>query len=126
MKQRIYAFHKDNEGHWVVDLECGHQQHFRHDPPWMERPWILSEEGRRQRIGMEVNCKRCDEMGRTILQAAIEAADEAYHQGGLSGLCHEGRWELAREAIRNLDLEKELRKRQDTDHLFLSKTDSSD
>lgn len=40
-----------------------------------------------------------------IVQAAcIEAAIHAYEDAGLSGLCHEGRWECAIDAMRRLDL----------------------
>jgi hypothetical protein len=31
--RRIVGFHTDVEGDWVADLECGHTQHVRHDPP---------------------------------------------------------------------------------------------
>lgn len=61
MKRKIVGFHKDEESHWVADLECGHGQHVRHDPPWMERPWTLTEEGRNGYMGIELNCVRCDE-----------------------------------------------------------------
>ena len=31
---------------WVAELECGHTQHVRHDPPWTNRPWVsLSRDG---------------------------------------------------------------------------------
>lgn len=39
-----------------------------------------------------------------VRQACIEAALEAYESGGISGLCAEGRRELAIEAIRCMDL----------------------
>lgn len=42
-------------------MECGHGQHVRHDPPWMVREWVLSDEGRAARIGKMMECKRCDE-----------------------------------------------------------------
>jgi hypothetical protein len=42
-------------------LECGHNQHVRHDPPYVERPWVITEHGRRSRLGQELNCVRCDE-----------------------------------------------------------------
>jgi Protein of unknown function (DUF3565) len=38
MGQRIVGFHQDNAQHWVAELECGHNQHVRHDPPWTNRP----------------------------------------------------------------------------------------
>ncbi|HYW93925.1 MAG TPA: DUF3565 domain-containing protein [Gammaproteobacteria bacterium] len=60
MKQRIVGFHQDDRNHWVAELECGHTQHVRHNPPWVNRPWVLREETRRARIGRELNCKACD------------------------------------------------------------------
>src|SRR4051812_15326060 len=64
MRRAIVGYHRDEEGHWVAELGCGHPQHVRHQPPWMERPWVLTPEGRRSRLGMELDCKRCDEEGR--------------------------------------------------------------
>jgi len=61
MKQAITGFHQDDQGHWVAELACGHEQHVRHDPPWQVRPWVLTEEGRRTRLGEILNCVRCDE-----------------------------------------------------------------
>jgi Protein of unknown function (DUF3565) len=60
MKRRIVGFHTDEEGHWVAELECGHHQHVRHSPPWVERPWVTTEEGRASRIGEELDCPVCD------------------------------------------------------------------
>ncbi|MCE9616425.1 MAG: acetyltransferase [Lentisphaerae bacterium] len=39
-----------------------------------------------------------------IRQACLEAALQAYEDAGISGLCAEGRWECAVQAIRSLDL----------------------
>lgn len=61
MKKKIVGFHKDDEDHWVAELECGHNQHVRHNPPLTSRPWVLTSGGRAERIGVELNCKRCDE-----------------------------------------------------------------
>jgi hypothetical protein len=108
MKQPITGFHLDSESHWVADLACGHRQHMRHTPPWMDRPWVLTEEGRRSRLGVELECKRCDDAGRAVAEAVREvlrsAALRAYEDGGLSGLCAEGRWELAVDALGATDL----------------------
>ncbi len=60
MQQRIVGFHQDEEGHWVADLECGHTQHTRHDPPWQNRPWVTTPEGRSSRLGTLLNCPLCD------------------------------------------------------------------
>ena len=61
MKQRITSYHRDDQGHWVAQLACGHNQHVRHDPPWMQRPWVLTAEERQQTLGYRLTCKKCDE-----------------------------------------------------------------
>ena len=61
MQQKIAGFERDEEGHWVAKLACGHGQHVRHDPPWTVREWVTTEEGRAARIGTTLNCKRCEE-----------------------------------------------------------------
>jgi hypothetical protein len=61
MKQPIIGFHTDDEGDWVADLKCGHSQHVRHNPPWQLRPWVIKEEGRKQFLGFELECKLCNE-----------------------------------------------------------------
>ncbi len=43
-----------------------------------------------------------------VRTACVVAAERAYEDGGVSGLCAEGRWELAVEAIRDLDLRQVL------------------
>ncbi len=59
MQQKITGFHLDEESHWVADLECGHTQHVRHDPPWQNRGWVISEKSRRKKIASELFCKKC-------------------------------------------------------------------
>jgi RimJ/RimL family protein N-acetyltransferase len=60
MQKRIVGFHQDPERHWVAELECGHRQHVRHDPPWQVRPWVLDPETRRARLGTTLDCVRCN------------------------------------------------------------------
>lgn len=61
MLQAIIGFHLDEEQHWVADLSCGHGQHVRHNPPWQNRPWVMTEEGRKEKLGIKLDCKKCDE-----------------------------------------------------------------
>jgi len=56
MKTKITGFHQDEYDHWVADLSCGHS---RHDPPWLQREWIISPQGRNTYIGFEFDCKSC-------------------------------------------------------------------
>lgn len=44
----------------VADLDCLHGRHVRHNPPFDDRPWTQTEEGRAQMMGREMNCVRCD------------------------------------------------------------------
>ena len=57
--RKIVGFHTDDEGHWVADLECGHGQHVRHDPPWQNRPWVVTPAGRAGFLGAELRCVKC-------------------------------------------------------------------
>ena len=59
--RRIVGFHRDDEGHWVADLECGHGQHVRHDPPWQVREWVTTDPGRTAHLGTVLFCMRCAE-----------------------------------------------------------------
>ena len=61
MEQKIVGYHLDDEQHWVAELACGHGQHVRHQPPWMNRPWVLDEAGRAAMLGHLLDCKKCDE-----------------------------------------------------------------
>jgi len=61
VKRKIISFRQDEASDWVATLECGHDQHTRHAPPLSERPWVLSEGGRRSRLGTELSCSRCDQ-----------------------------------------------------------------
>lgn len=61
MKRKIIGFDKDDEGDWRAELVCGHFQHVRHKPPLIVRDWVLTENGRREKLGVELECKKCDE-----------------------------------------------------------------
>lgn len=60
VKQPIVGYHRDEEGHWVARLACGHSQHVRHAPPWQERPWVITAHGRRAHLGNLLECLKCD------------------------------------------------------------------
>ena len=60
MKRKIIRFDKDDENHWRAELECGHFQHVRHNPPLQMREWVLSEKGRNEKIGLELDCRKCE------------------------------------------------------------------
>jgi tellurite resistance-related uncharacterized protein len=60
MKRTILDFRLDPDGDWVAILSCGHPQHVRHKPPFVNRPWTMTEEGRSGKLGGTLNCVRCD------------------------------------------------------------------
>lgn len=43
-------------------------------------------------------------LAETVRAACIKAALEAYEEGGVLGLCADGRWEYAISALRQLDV----------------------
>jgi hypothetical protein len=110
MKRKIVDYHIDAENHWVAELDCGHGQHVRDDPPWRDRPWVRTEGGRASRLGQELNCVRCEEFARKVAEAVIKECREslaaAYEDAEISGLCAEGRREVALDSLRSIDLSK--------------------
>jgi hypothetical protein len=60
MERAIVGFHLDQHADWVAELECGHFQHVRHDPPWQNRPWTQTQEGRAAALGRRLACRKCD------------------------------------------------------------------
>jgi hypothetical protein len=52
-------------------------------------------------------------LAEAVRDACGKAAQEAYENAGISGLCEEGRWECAISAIRALDLEAVINAMQD-------------
>lgn len=60
-ERAIIGFHRDELNDWVADLECGHSQHVRHQPPWQERPWTMTVDGRKSQLGQTLKCKKCGE-----------------------------------------------------------------
>ncbi len=60
MRRTIEGFRLDEERHWVAALDCGHARHVRHDPPLVERAWVLDARLREARIGTPLDCVRCD------------------------------------------------------------------
>lgn len=65
MQRRIVGFHQDENQDWVADLECGHAQHVRHNPPWQSRPWVLTAAGRERNLQERLNCTKCDATGQS-------------------------------------------------------------
>src|SRR5918993_1179070 len=62
MRRLITGFKMDEHGDWVALLSCGHGQHVRHRPPFEERPWVITETGRSNKLGKALDCIRCDRL----------------------------------------------------------------
>ena len=60
MQTTISGFEQDDEGYWVALLSCGHRQHVRHKPPFIERPWVVERQSREAMVGQPIDCPLCD------------------------------------------------------------------
>jgi tellurite methyltransferase len=60
LRRPIVGYHQDDAGDWVAELSCGHGFHVRHDPPWLVREWVLTEEGRASFVGHQLECVKCE------------------------------------------------------------------
>lgn len=76
MQRAITAFTTDADGHWVAQLDCGHPQHVRHDPPFTNRPWVTTAEGRAGKLGQLLNCVRCNAFELPSSFVAYQRTDE--------------------------------------------------
>jgi tellurite methyltransferase len=56
----MVGFHLDQQGEWVAELDCGHQQHVRHRPPFQIRPWVLDAGARASKLGAPLDCPLCE------------------------------------------------------------------
>ena len=62
MDRPILGFHLDAHADWVAELACGHFQHVRHDPPWIEPAMDADTRGpRRRALGRTLACRKCDQ-----------------------------------------------------------------
>jgi tellurite methyltransferase len=59
IERTVTGFRVDTDGDWVAVLDCHHGHHARHDPPWQERSWTQTEEGRQSMVGTTMGCPKC-------------------------------------------------------------------
>lgn len=87
------GFGIDDQGDWFAHLGCGHRQHVRHRPPFINRPWVTTKAGRDGRIGRTLDCVRCDRLelpdalvwlrdSNEFTESSVPAALRASHGGG--------------------------------------------
>lgn len=62
MKRPIIGYGTDEENDWFAILDCGHCQHVRHQPPFVNRSWVTTKAGRQRFLGHELDCVRCDRL----------------------------------------------------------------
>jgi len=69
-----------------------------------DQSFVLQRENAMQEITAmgEQDSKR--RLAEAVREACLKAAREGYESAGISGLCEEGRWECAVNAIRSLDI----------------------
>jgi hypothetical protein len=53
-------------------------------------------------------------LAEAVRTACLDTALRAYEDAGISGLCHEGRWEFAVQAMRGMDLDAVIRQAAET------------
>lgn len=76
------SFRQDAEGDWVARLECGHDQHVRHRPPFQLRPWVEDATARAARVGTPLDCPLCDRGEPPRRPGDNVAAETAEDEGG--------------------------------------------
>jgi hypothetical protein len=77
VERAITGFHQDDVGDWVAELECGHNQHVRHRPPFQVREWVVDDDSRRARVGAPLDCPLCDRAEMPLNARQDEGGDPA-------------------------------------------------
>lgn len=111
MERTILDFYRDEDDDWVANLDYGHGQHARHHPPFVNRPWVQSAEGRAGMLGKQLECLKCERLelpqGLTAYQRTPEFDETSIPPGlrrthstksGVWGLIHVLAGELHYEA----------------------------
>jgi tellurite methyltransferase len=62
MHRQIIGFVQDDQREWIALLDCGHRQHVRHQPPFVSRPWVRTDDGRAEQLGAQLDCSLCDQL----------------------------------------------------------------
>ena len=60
VERSAVGFVQDDDGDWVVELDCFHRQHVRHNPPFRSAAWVLDEASRAEHVGTAFDCASCD------------------------------------------------------------------
>ncbi|MEM9256737.1 MAG: DUF3565 domain-containing protein [Pseudomonadota bacterium] len=63
VERAITGFHRDRLGDWVAELACGHCRHVQHNPPWQNRLWVQTRQGRAEMLGYRLHCRECERGG---------------------------------------------------------------
>lgn len=77
MSSQIQSYLLGEDGFWVAQLTCGHRQHLRHKPPWEVRPWVMTDQGRKQYVGTVIECSDCARGVEIPKAHAVRPADPA-------------------------------------------------
>lgn len=114
MQRRITGYDMDDMGDRIAILECGHPQHIRHNPPFTNRAWTLTEDGCRNMLGQTLNCVRCDEAGQAADQWFVLGLGDALMADSRLGEIEEKFLTLFAPAGRPAEMA--VLKRHDTEH----------
>lgn len=59
MERSAVGFVRDDDD-WIVELDCFHRQHVRHNPPFRSAAWVLDDASRAEHVGTAFDCVLCD------------------------------------------------------------------
>jgi len=59
VSRTIASHRKDDAGTRVLGLDCGHERHVRHSPPWSHYPWALDDAACDRKLGESIECAHC-------------------------------------------------------------------
>jgi hypothetical protein len=61
---------------WVAEFACGHTQHVRPQPSWINWLWVITSAGCQQHLGQLLWCQHCEHHGRDAVAESSGAPEK--------------------------------------------------
>lgn len=99
---------QDKNGNWRRILDCGHLISLKPNNEISDKLNSQTASFLSQEVGSNTNCTSCEtlslEISNLILKNIELVLKEAWEEGGIAGLCPEGRFDLVVDYLNTMDI----------------------
>ena len=113
MTRKIVDHLQDRNGNWKRILDCGHLKSLKPNTEVSEKLSSQTSSFLNREIGNDIDCTSCEKLGLEVSNLILKNIElvlkEAWEEGGIAGLCSEGRFDLVVDYLNTIDI-RHLRK----------------